>query len=141
MNSDNLNAKDVQDIFKIIQNDSIQEVFKNEELLNVMFNDNNPDQSTMEKLIETPEINSIFHNQPLMSEIVRLQNKLHTHYSKDESAAKLVDLTEDDKKKLDSVHGEFIESLKNMGYREERIYPLVKKHGKNPEKILDELNR
>jgi len=79
----------------------------------------------------------VFHNQILMSEIIRLKNKI---YSGEHKETEIKKLSDEESAEIETEHSDLVTLFLNMGYPKENILYLIKTHGTDIQSILNDLN-
>lgn len=133
-----ISPDDISDIYKVMQDPSVQNIFSNKDLLAMMFENEVPTQESLEKMMDNEDVNNVFHNQILMSEIIRLKNRIYS--DKQNAGTEIKKLSDEESEQIESEHGELVTLFVNMGYPKENVLFLIKTHGTNVQSILNDLN-
>lgn len=135
--AEHISKEDLGDIINVMNDPNIQKIFSNHGLITLMFENDEPSQEALDKMMEDEDVNSVFHNHELMTEIMRLKNKisLSSNDTKEET------LTEEEIANIETEHCELVTLFINMGYPKQQIMLLIKKHKANVQDILTDLNK
>ena len=134
----NLSVEEINEILTIMQRADMQKILMNKDLLSVILDTNEPQQETIEQIMQNDDVRHIFHNSTLMTDIVRLQNKIN-NCQENQNYEKNVP-TENEIKNIEENEKDFIEPFIKMGYEKMKIIALVHQYGKNIPLILNALN-
>ena len=106
-----LSIKDIQEMFLLLQNKDIKNLFKEEDIMKLIFDIN--ENQKQEKLLNNSKLSNILKNKDLMNNISSLQTKM----TKELHNINNLEKNNKNQEKLDKI----INILKNLGFNEDNI--------------------
>lgn len=126
---------EIQDIYQLLQNANIKKIFENKALLSMILETEEPNEEMLNKMMEQEDISNIFNNSSLMTEIIRIQQKLVSN-----EVVPPVVISLEQQQQIELKEHDLITMFVNMGYERSKIISNIAQYGNDLNKLLSVLN-